>query len=273
MAVNYLSWHKTVATVCLTSLFSLALYGFSSLGKAQTIKSHTGQFSNQKENLLKCGWEKEINFKLPLGHLLSESYGEVEYRVEAPPRCGNFIPIGLTALIPQSNIGITLAEYPTFFLYIPKANLARVEKAYLTIINKKEEVVYKKNMKLKTPDSIVNIDFSNTPSLPPLEVGKTYRWSFVAIFDEGDPSNSAEVTGWIKRVSIDSKLQHKLDTALPQEKPAIYASNGLWYDALTSLAKLRCSYPNNATLSSDWKFLLQQVGLSAIAIKPLAQCK
>jgi hypothetical protein len=34
MAVIYLNWHKTVTTVCLTSLFSLAFYGFSSFSLA-----------------------------------------------------------------------------------------------------------------------------------------------------------------------------------------------------------------------------------------------
>jgi hypothetical protein len=272
MAGIYPNWHKTVATVGLASLFSMALYGSSSLAKAQTIKAHRPQFSNQKENLLKCGWQKGIKLKLPLWHLLAKSPGEVGQRVQSPTRCDISLPIYLTALIPQSNIGVTVSEYPTFFFYIPDANLEGVKSAELVLRNNKDEIVYKKPVKLKSPDSIVSIALSDSPSLPPLEVGKSYRWLFWIIFDEEDTSGSAVVTGWIKRVSVDSKLQHKLDTTLPQEKPAIYASNGLWYDALASLAKLRCSYPNNVTFSSDWESLLQQVGLPAIAIKPLAQC-
>ncbi|GAB4176057.1 MAG: hypothetical protein Fur006_06830 [Coleofasciculaceae cyanobacterium] len=176
------------------------------------------------------------------------------------------------ALIPKSNIGITVAKYPAFLFYIPDANLELVKKAYLVLTNKKDEVIYKKIVQLKSPDRIVSIDFTDSPDLPPLKVGESYYWHFMVIFDEHDASDSAHVAGWIKRVSLDSKLQHELDTALPQEKPAIYANNGFWHDALTSLAKLRCSYPNDATFSSDWESLLQQVGLSVIAIKPLAQC-
>jgi hypothetical protein len=271
MAVIYPSWHKTVTTVCLTSLFSLALYGFSSLAKGQTIKSLKPQFSNPERNLLKCGWEKEINLKLPLWHLLSKNPEEEANRVEQAYRCGRSVPILLTALMPESNIGITSANYPTFFFYIPDANLAGVERASLVLYDHNQRV-YEKIVKLKSRDRIVSIALSDSPSLPPLEVGKSYKWDFYIDFDQGDRSGSVSVAGWIKRVSLDSKLQHKLNTALPQQKPAIYASNGLWYDALASLAKLRCSYPDHANFSSDWESLLQQVGLPEIAKKPLAQC-
>jgi hypothetical protein len=272
MALIYLNWHKTVMTVCFTSLFSLALYSFSSLAKGQTIKAHKPQFSNPEGNLLKCGWEKEINLKLPLWHLLSRSPKEEGNRVESPPRCARSLPIRLTALIPESNVAITVAKHPTFFFYIPDANLALVKHVELVISDQNRQVVYQKTVKLKSRDTIVSVALSDSPSLPPLDVGKSYNWSFSVAFDEIDRSDESYVTGWIKRISLDSKLQHKLNTALPQQKPAIYATNGLWYDALASLAKLRCSYPDHANFSSDWESLLQQVGLPEIAKKPLAQC-
>jgi hypothetical protein len=270
MAVISPSWYKSIATLGLTSLFSLGLYHLESLASAQIIKSSKSLFSSQQENFLKCGWKPKINLKLPLWHLLAKSPGSGGNRVEPVRRCPGGSPIPLTALIPQSNVGITVAQYPTLFFYIPNVNLEGVT-AELSLVNNEGEEVYK-TVKLKSPDRIVSINFSDSPSLPPLEVGKSYPWTFNAIVDEENRGDGPRVTGWIKRVSLDSKLQHKLETALPQEKPAIYASNGLWYDALTSLAKLRCSYPNNPTFSSDWESLLQQVELPTISTKPLAQC-
>jgi hypothetical protein len=261
------SWYKSIATFGLTSLFSLGLYDLESLASAQMIKSSKSLFSSQQENFLKCGWEPKINLKLPLWHLLAKSPGSRGFRVEPATRCGRGGLIPLTALIPKSNVGITVAQYPTLFFYIPNANLEGVT-AELSLVNNEGGEVYQKTVQLKSPDRIVSIDFSDSPSLPPLEVGKSYQWAFESIVNENNP----RVEGWIKRVSLDSKLQHKLETALPQEKPAIYASNGFWYDALTSLAKLRCSYPNNPTFSSDWESLLQQVELPTISTKPLAQC-
>lgn len=226
-----------------------------------------------EENLLKCGWRKEIEWKLPSGEVLFKDSKIRINRVEAATRCRIPLPIYLTALVPQTNISITSFEYPTFFFYIPDVNLELVATAKLILLNSDEEEVYEKTVKLNSPDKVVSIDFYNSPGLPPLKIGEPYYWEFVITFGEDTTRESVtSVSGWIKRVSLNSKLQHELNTALPQEKPAIYASNGFWHEALTSLAKLRCSYPNEATYRSDWESLLQQVELPRIATKPLAQC-
>jgi hypothetical protein len=177
--------------------------------------------------------------------------------------------------MPASDKGITksitVAEYPTFFFYIPDVDLEGV-RGELRLSNEKDEEIYRVAFSLKVPDSILMVDFSGAPSFPPLEVGKSYQWDFAIVVDPGDRSNDISVYGEIQRVEPSSELQHKLDTALPQEKPAIYAANGIWQDTLVSLANLRCSSPNNSTMASDWASLLQQVELPEISRKPLAQC-
>jgi hypothetical protein len=237
--------------------------------------SRSGLISTPRgeENLLKCGWRKEIEWKLPSEEALFKDSKIMVNRVEARTRCAIPLSIYLTALVPQTDISITGSEYPTFFFYIPDVNLELVDAAKLFLMNSDEEVVYQKEVKLNSPDKVVSIDFYNSPGLPPLKIGEPYYWVFFITFREDiRMASGTSVSGWIKRVSLNSKLQHELDTALAQEKPAIYASNGFWHDALTSLAKLRCSYPNDATYRSDWESLLQQVELPKIATKPLAQC-
>jgi hypothetical protein len=275
MAAYYTPLRKTLATVGLTSLFSLFLYSFSGRVKAQTFSSYKPKLSNQQEDILKCGYrKKEITLNFLSEQLHSKRPEGQGTRVEPDfeHRCGGYAPpIRLTALIPESNIGMTVAEYPRFFLYIPEADLEGAE-GHLVLRNDKNEEIYKQSVKLKDTDSIVSIDLSGSPSLPPLEVGKSYFWEFWIFFDPPDRSDSTYVSGWIKRVEPNSELKHKLDTALPQEQPAIYAANGIWFEALASLVKLRCSSPNDATLASDWESLLQQVGLPEISRKPLSQC-
>jgi hypothetical protein len=267
VALIYMLWRKTLATAGLTLLCSLFLSSFPNLADAWSMRGHKPKLSTQQENHLKCGYrQKGINLNLPLSLLLNRKEG---YRIEPINRCGGFRPsILLTALIPQSTIGMTTAEYPTIFLYIPDADLEGVT-GELVLSNENEEEVYRKVVRLKATDSIIGIDLSGSP---PLEVGKSYSWAFSIIFDERDRSADSGVVGWIKRVELNSQVKHKLDTALPQEKPSIYATNGIWYEALTNLAKLRCSSPNDAALASAWESLLQQVGLLEIARKPLAQC-
>ena len=274
MAVVNTPLRKTLATVGLTSLFSLFLYSFSSLVKAQPSKVHKLQLSSQQQNLVKCGYrQKEITLNLSASLPQSEMPQDLGNRIEdIGPRCSSYEPpIGLTALVPDSTIGITLAEYPTFFFYLPDANLEGV-KGEFTLENEKKEVIYYKTVLLKASDSIIRVELSDAPSLPPLEVGKSYNWAFSLVFDKFDRSDSKYVTGWIKRIEPNSELQQKLGTAPRQEQPAIYAKNGIWYEALASLAELRCASPSDSTITSDWESLLQQVGLPEISQKPLAQC-
>jgi len=274
MAVVNTPLRKTLATVGLTSLFSLFLYSFSSLVKAQPSKVHKFQLFSQQQNLVKCGYrQKEITLNLSASLPQSEMPQDLGNRIEdIGPRCSSYEPpIGLTALVPDATIGITLAEYPTFFFYLPDANLEGV-KGEFTLENEKKEVIYYKTVLLKASDSIIRVELSDAPSLPPLEVGKSYNWAFSLVFDKFDRSDSKYVTGWIKRIEPNSELQQKLGTAPRQEQPAIYAKNGIWYEALASLAQLRCTSPSDSTITSDWESLLQQVGLPEISQKPLAQC-
>jgi hypothetical protein len=275
MAVIYTPWRKTLATVGLTSLCGLFLYSSASLANAQTIRTHKPKLSNQQEDLLKCGGyrrrEKEIRFNLPSSQLATKK--PTRRTQGGGDRCGGgyFPPIPLIVLMPQSDMAITVAEYPTFFFYIPDVDLEGV-RGELLLRNEKDEEIYRAAFSLKVPDSILMVDLSGFPSFPPLEVGKSYRWYFAITVDPSDPTDDIVVGGEIQRVEPSSELQHKLDTALPQEKPAIYAANGIWQDALASLASLRCASPNDSAIASDWTSLLQQVQLPKISRKPLAQC-
>ncbi len=280
MAVIYTCLRKTLATLCLTSLCSLFLYSFSSLANAQTVRTHKPKLSNQQEDILKCGGfrrrQKEIRFNLPSSQLATKKPQGLPVNTEGGgERCGGYLPpIPLIALMPQSDIAITVAEYPTFFFYIPDVDLEGVQ-GELRLRNEKDEEIYRADFDLKVPDSILMVDLSGFPSFSPLEVGKSYHWDFTIAVNPLNPLDRSDdifVEGEIQRVELSSELKHKLDTALPQEKPAIYAANGIWQDALASLASLRCASPNDSAMASDWTSLLQQVQLPEISRKPLAQC-
>jgi hypothetical protein len=60
-----------------------------------------------------------------------------------------------------------------------------------------------------------------------------------------------------------------LAQATPQETVALYRANDIWYEAVTSLAKLRRKNPENAPHIDEWAKLLQSVNLEAIAQKPI----
>ena len=264
--------HK-IALIGWTSLFSLFFSVFPNLVKAQTPPSFRTKLTSQQHNLLKCGYrKKEITLKIPAGLIPSQTTELEGNRVESNVRCNEYQPpIGLTALIPSSNIGLTLAEYPTFFFYVPDVNLEGVEGEFI-LRNENDEQIYEKIVTLKASDSIISVELAASPSLPPLEVGKSYYWVFTLLLDKVDRSSNTNVAGWIKRVEPDSAIKNQLATTPNKAQPAIYANNGIWYEAVTTLAKLRCASPNDSTIASDWTSLLQQVELPEIAKKPLSQC-
>jgi len=271
MKVLHTLFRQTLSIVGLTSLFGLFLSSYP-IFALQNFSSYKPKLLNQHESFIKCGYQKkEINLKLPLLSVAKpDQQGNRVGDVDANIRCGEYQPpIPLTALIPSSNIGITLAEHPTFLFYVPNADLEGVE-GELVIYKDKQTNLYNKTVALKASDSIISVDVSDSPS--PLEVGKSYFWEFSLILDRLDRSQDVVVSGWVKRIEPNSVLKHNLNNSLPQQQPTIYATNGIWYEALYSLAKLHCSSPNDSTIASNWKSLLQQVGLPEISSKPLAQC-
>ncbi len=262
-------------TLCLTFLLNMDSASWQALAQTQTVQRlKLPQKQFQENYIIKCGYrKKQLTLKPPDYTVVEKPNLTPGNRVEGSMRCGEYSPpLPLIALIPQSTVGLTVSEHPTLLFYIPDANFEGVHLEFAIYDRESKNTIYEQKISIKSGDAIIAIDLSKSPSLPPLAVGKVYSWNFSILFDPEDMSNSTFVAGWIQRVAPKSEIQHQLNTVLPQQQPAIYADNGIWYEALASLAKLRCSHPNDVTLASNWESLLQQVGLSEIAKKPLAQC-
>lgn len=271
MAIIRTLYRQTLSIASLASCFSLFFYSYPLLAATQRLSSHKSKLFYQQENLLKCGYKKkEINLKFPVLNISGKLEQQGNRVGDVDARCGEYQPpIPLTALMPASNIGTTIAEHPTLLFYVPDADLEGVQ-GELVIYKDKQTKLYNKTVPVKASDSIISIEIADLPS--PLEVGKSYFWEFNLILDGMDRGQDVVVSGWIKRIAPNSTLKHKIDSSLPQQQPVIYATNGIWYEAVNSLAKLHCSSPDDSTITSNWKSLLQQVGLPEISSKPLAQC-
>lgn len=92
-----------------------------------------------------------------------------------------------------------------------------------------------------------------------------YQWSISIIMDEQQSSNDIVASGTIERVSqaLADKVADKIAKETDEKKQvAIYAENGMWYDAINQLSKLIAQYPNDQKLQSQKVNLLQQVGLA-----------
>ena len=167
-----------------------------------------------------------------------------------------------TALVPLTNLGFTAEEYPTFWLYVPYPSGA-VE--FILKDENTKDTVFQTQFQITDGPGIVGFHMPNTA--PPLEIGKKYRWTFDFLCHLSTQSDVLSVNGVVLRAPLTSKLQHQLAISSPQQRVALFAQHGLWYETLTELAQLRLANPQDEELAATWSLLLQGpwVGLPEIA--------
>jgi Domain of Unknown Function (DUF928) len=164
-------------------------------------------------------------------------------------------------------IGLTTAEHPTLWFYVPHQPPYTAKFVLRSADGK--SVVYQTDVPLPEKAGVVSLQMPS--SAPALEIGKQYRWYFKIYC--GEPQEILTfVDGWVQRVAPKPGLQAQLEQATPRDRVTLYANNGIWYEAVTNLAKLRRNSPQDAGLSTDWANLLQSVGLAEIAPEPIVDC-
>ncbi len=171
----------------------------------------------------------------------------------------------LTALVPETNIGLTVSERPTFLFYNPYASKPELSVEFVLRDEQKKDVY---QTTLPVPGKgIVSVSLPETVS--PLENGKTYQWVFTVICNPGDRMKDDFVKGAVRREALQPDVESQLAGATTErDRVSIYAENGLWYDAVTLLAELRRRSPEDPTFAEDWADLLGDVGLADMATEP-----
>lgn len=180
----------------------------------------------------------------------------------------------LTALMPQTNFGVTTQAHPSLFWYVPQTTATAAE---LELRNEQEATVYTTQIPLTGKPGIIQVKLPENSSAAALEVGKTYHWYFSLICNPQDRSGDVITEGWIERSAPDAALIRQL-AAVEADSPAkrlhqqatLYAASGIWYDALSTLAELQSVQPHDPTTLQSWKRLLTSVELGKFSDQPLA---
>lgn len=171
----------------------------------------------------------------------------------------------LTALVPEANLGLTIAKSPSFWFYVPYT-LTPQQSVEFVLKDDRDNRVYKMQYSgTGTAPGIVTIRLPSTVSL---EVKKNYSWYFLVYCDSQNKDKFVFVNGFVRRIEHPD-LNKQLASANPQERLILYANKGLWYDALNNLGDRLYTYPQDKTLRDDWKSLLRSVGLENLAGEPL----
>ncbi|MEG4068945.1 DUF928 domain-containing protein [Microcoleus sp. Pol11C2] len=173
----------------------------------------------------------------------------------------------ITPLIPESNIGLTLTESPTFFVYVSQP-AAQVE--FILLNEDESEVVYETTLK-NDKAGIIGVSLSEKDQTKNIEVGKRYVWSFALACDPLERSGDYIVKGWMQRIEPQANLKNDLANPDPMAKVIAYAKNGIWYETVATLAEMRRLAPDDSRLTTEWTQLLQSQGLESIAAQPLVQ--
>ncbi len=177
------------------------------------------------------------------------------------------------ALVPAYGFGTTLAARPTFFVYVPTINPRETPQMQFVLRTAYDRIVYRTTFSRIPSPGIISFSLPDRANSPILELGKTYKWTVTLVCKPNDDDRSGNklAAGSIQRIAPPSRMESELTQATsPQDRVAVYARYGVWYDALSAIASLRRTADNH-TLQNDWLALLTSVDLQKIANQPLIQ--
>lgn len=177
----------------------------------------------------------------------------------------------LTALSPKTDAGITSSAKPAFYLYVPEGISLPMEFAISEYPdpnnpNAEEKEVYKTKFNLTGKAGIISVSLPEKNS--GLEVGKTYYWSFALVCKPNAREASIIRGGWVQRQALSRSMEQEIQTTAkdsPEKLPKLFEDEGMWYDAVASLAQLRTQNPDKDNIQKQWQALLDSVELGNLA--------
>lgn len=164
-------------------------------------------------------------------------------------------------------LGLTTQAQPTLWFYVPKAINVSAELVLQDAANK---TLYRTRLAPPQQAGIVGVQLPSTA--PALEPQKHYRW-FFKVKSTCNPKQVPQLTyveGWIQRITLDAGPRDRIQQSSPAERAALYAENGVWFDAVNAIAELRRANPTDTTLIEDWQTLLKSANLEALAGQAIA---
>jgi LysM repeat protein len=178
----------------------------------------------------------------------------------------------LVALLPDTNLGQTVSDLPTFFWSMPE--LKPEWQGHKLRGRFRLNAVDGEGLDINPPIYTTEFDAgsSGISSLvieQPLPENQNLRWTLILVCDPDDPDGNEFARGWIRRVKPSPELAAELEKASLVDYPAIYAKAGLWFDALKYLAAIRRKV-GDAEIADEWANLMKQIDLGTLSNKPLS---
>lgn len=196
----------------------------------------------------------------------------------------------LIALMPESNLGETIADYPTLMWFMPSTNASYLEVSLYKADDRlyQDKLIYRASLRITGQPGVASLTIPQDAGIPPLEVGQNYLWSLQMICESDeetkDPALVSDlltpgftVSGVIQRVAPDQALVNRVAQSDSATQASLYLQEGLWWDALGSMVDFYCEAKDNPVqlevFDQGWQEILTSVGLGTIAGQQLMhQC-
>ncbi|MBW4469464.1 MAG: DUF928 domain-containing protein [Stenomitos rutilans HA7619-LM2] len=174
----------------------------------------------------------------------------------------------LMPLTPTDSFSTTVSSSPSFFWYVPKT---AAQSAEFALLDENDRTLYKTTVGLSETPGIISVTVPASVTASVLTVGKDFYWQLSILCDPSQPSINPFVEGVVQRTKPAAAVASQLKKAPLSERATIYASNGIWQDAIATLAQARCTKPQDQSVMASWTRLLQSVKLEDYAQTPLVQ--
>jgi hypothetical protein len=185
-----------------------------------------------------------------------ESGGILPIRVGGGSRGGPSNGLSLEVLVPDE-VALTTQAQPSLYWYQSKGAETPCEVTLIEPKNPKPLLVLKTTE--PTPQGIHAVRLGKFKVQ--IKPNVLYRWSVAVVVDPQNRSEDIVANGLIKRIDPAPTLSGQLEKAAPQDRAALYAGSGIWYDALQSISDQIDQAPMDASLRDERDALLKQIGM------------
>ena len=207
------------------------------------------------------------------------------YMSHGGPRCPNYYT---HALIPQSQSGLTAQSSPVLYFHADDRGWESPDTETIVLTLEvweaiasdgpsdidldRDRPIYEDSTVLETSNlpGIVSFAIPDTVENA-MQVDRVYEWVLqIDCTPDGDDSfweESDRIGGWIVRTD-NSELAMQLEGKTAMERAAIYAENGIWFDAIATVAQLRVDNPEDEAISMAWHNLLSYAELDFLFDAP-----
>ena len=174
---------------------------------------------------------------------------------------GDGLPM-LYALVPN-HVAHTSSRQPSLFWYVDGAPAPSAKLQFTLLDEDGVEPVVESAVATPKRAGIYRIRLSDYGVR--LEPDTEYEWSVSIIVDPNERARDIVAAGWIHVVGRSGDLEKRLESEGEGRAVHVYADEGLWYDALTSLGDRIEQSPGDPELAEMRSSLLRQVGLQDVA--------